>query len=207
MKGSTSKFTDLTFQMNLLSTSTLDHPPTISLSLKQLNRWFISMKDNYVSPLGKPLDTAKHCTERRHWVLTKYGLLICLISPVAFLDQKWYYRINRCRKVKILPSSDISVKTTESPAKSKILSRQFSVKIMIMGIVARPQKHHNFNGRILIRRVSKKYYRWTMTSHTNFFRCSQIKDREWRQLVDTTIRMDENLRHFFHALISLKMMV
>ena len=134
---------DLVLQINLLSTSSLEQRPVISLSRKQLNRWFITKKYKHVSLLEKLLDTEKHHKERKEWVVKNYLVLTCPFLPVAFLDKKWFYRVHRRRKVKFLPSSDKQSTSDEAPARSKILFRKFSVKTMFMGIVARPQKHHD----------------------------------------------------------------
>ena len=88
------------------------------------------------------------------------------------------------------------------------MPRRFPVKTMFMGIVARPQKHHDFNGKIFMKRVSKKRYLGTMTNHGNFSEdaiiISQIKSDEWNSLIDVTVYTDEDLRHFFSCTYELE---
>ena len=95
MKGSNATFVDLALQMHQLSTSSLETRPVIHLSRKQLNRWFLSKNGKQLSPLEKPLDTPKHCKARKQWALKNYGLLTCPLTPIVFLDEKWFYRVNR----------------------------------------------------------------------------------------------------------------
>ena len=82
-----------------------------------------------------------------------------------------------------------------------MLSRRFQIKNMFMGIVGRPCRHNNFNGKILMKRVSTKRYVRSLTSHTNFsddgIINTQIKEGEWRDLVDLTMKTDEEFRYFF----------
>ena len=163
MHGSTSTFMDLVLKINLLSNSNLEQRPVISLSWKQLNRWFITKKGKHVTPLEKPLDIEKHCKERREWVVKNYEALPCPFLLVVFFYEKWFYRVNHWRKVKFLPQSDKQSTSNEAPAISKMLSRRFLVKTSFMRIVARPQKHHDFNGKIFMKRVSKQRYLGTTT--------------------------------------------
>ena len=71
---------------------------------------------------------------------------------------------------------------------------------MFMGIVGRPQRHRDFNGKILMRRVSKRRYITSLTAHTNFtddaVLNAQIKEGEWRHLIDVTINTGDDLKMF-----------
>ena len=58
-----------------------------------------------LSPFENPLDTEIHCTEIVDWVVKNYVLLTGEYTPVAFLDEKWFYRVNRRRKIKYLSCS------------------------------------------------------------------------------------------------------
>ena len=82
-----------------------------------------------------------------------------------------------------------------------MLSRRFPVKTMFMGIVGRPQRHRDFNGKILMHRVSKRRYITSLTAHTNFtddaVLNAQIKEGEWRHLIDVTIKTGDDLKFFF----------
>ena len=91
-----------------------------------------------LSPLENPLDTPKHCEDGKQWVSKNYGLLTCTLTSLAFLDKKWFYRVNRRRRSKYLSFSESDSGHKESVSKTKILSRRFPVKTMFMGIVGRP---------------------------------------------------------------------
>ena len=56
-----------------------------------------------ISSFEKPLDTKEHCDKRQEWVIDHYGLLTSEYVPVAYLDQKWLYRVNQQRALKVLP--------------------------------------------------------------------------------------------------------
>ena len=70
-----------------------------------------------------------------------------------------------------------------------------------MGVIGRPQPHHNFDGKILMKRVSKVKYISTRTTHNNFSHDaivnSHIKMGEWRKLVDDTLTTPEDLKFLF----------
>ena len=58
------------------------------------------------APTTKPLDTPQHIKQRNEWVRKWYDLLTNVNSPVAYLDEKWFYTTNRRRKMKKLPKGD-----------------------------------------------------------------------------------------------------
>ena len=62
-------------------------------------------------------------------------------------------------------------------------------------------RHKNFNDKILMKRVTTKRYVRSLTSHINFSDVAiintQIKEDKWRDLVDVTMKIDENFRYFF----------
>ena len=60
------------------------------------------------------------------------------LVPIAFLDEKWFYRVNRRRKIKHLPPPDGKNETKKSIPRSKMLSRRFPIKNIFVGIVGCP---------------------------------------------------------------------
>ena len=68
--------------------------PTISISRYQLAKWFKQQGGKEVSPIEKPLLTDDHKRKRKRWVVDCFSLLTNPLSPVAFLDEKWFYTTN-----------------------------------------------------------------------------------------------------------------
>ena len=77
-----------------------------------------------------------------------------------------------------------------------------------MDIIGRPQRHHDFNGKILMRRLSKRRYISSITAHANFtddaVLNTQIKEGEWRHLIDVTIKTGDDLMFFFANIYELE---
>ena len=102
----------------------------------------------------KPLDTPELIKKRLAWVNKYYELLTNVDSPIAYIDEKWFYTTNRRRKVKKLPLAPHEEEGADKIVIPKMRSRRFPVKSMFMGVVARPRPQHNFDGKILLERVS-----------------------------------------------------
>jgi hypothetical protein len=75
--------------------------------------------------------------------------------PVAMLDEKWFYKRNRRRRLKVLPLGGGEPEGADRVSRPKATSRRFPVKSMFLGVVGRPNEEHNFTGKILLERVSK----------------------------------------------------
>ncbi len=60
--------------------------------------------------------------------------------------------------MKVLPETDEekASTTTIRHSRPKIRSRRFPVKVMYLGVVAAPRPDHNFDGRVFLKRVSKR---------------------------------------------------
>ena len=69
--------------------------------------------------MEKPLDTQEHCLLRRDWVIDHHGLLTSIYSPVTFIDEKWFYRVNRRCKMKILPKGKAEKEECEYTKKQR----------------------------------------------------------------------------------------
>ena len=128
MRGRNSTFTDIALQTNLLSISTLECRPVLQLTRKKLNRWFIDSNGKHISPLENPLDTPSHCKERKQWAMNNYGLFTYPLTPIAFLDEKWFCRVNRRRKSKFLPAPSSSSDTPNCVSRRKCFPVGFSLK-------------------------------------------------------------------------------
>ena len=88
--------------------------------------------------------------------------------------------------MKILPKGTYEPDGADEYRRPKIISRRFPVKSMFLGVVGRPIPHRQFDGRILLERVSTTEPVTRQTATTNFsddiFINNTIKSGEWRQL-------------------------
>jgi hypothetical protein len=123
----------------------------------------------------------------------------------AFLDEKWFYISSRRRKMRILPPHPLTENASDAHvAKPKCRSRRFPVKVMYQGIVARPSPAHNFNGRIMLKRVSKPAKTKKTSYNTRFDDSYHIthllKRNEWRYTctIDTTTTVQEAIDEIQH---------
>ena len=105
---------------------------------------------------------------RKGWAIHNYGLLTNPQAAVASIDEKWFYRTSRCWKLKVLKLGPHEKEGADKIVFPKMLSRRFPIKSMFMGVVGRPIPHRNFDGKILLERVSKKRYISKCTAHSNF---------------------------------------
>ena len=82
---------------------------TLSLHRLQLYRWFIDNSGKQMSPKENPLDTPDHKAKQKMWIQEWYTLLTDKFANVTMLDEKWFYTINRRRKIKRLPLGDYGI--------------------------------------------------------------------------------------------------
>ena len=199
-KGSNSSFSEIACHMNLASRKDSEVRDHVELNRNQIEVWFKKQHGKLISPVEKPLDTPEHCLKRIDWVIENYGLLTNPYTPVCFIDEKWFYRVNRRRAMKVLPKNDCENGNVLEVKKSKMLSRRFPIKTMFMGVVGRPIPHRRFNGKIFMERVSKTKYVTSATSHTNFSDDALVNDAikmgGWKDLVDSTVSTTEDLLEF-----------
>ena len=182
--------------MNEKSAIPTEVRPTLALSRRQVNDWFVTNNGKEFSPFEKPLDTQKHCEERKAWVVKYYGLLTCPLTPVCYIDEKWFYTTNRRRKIKKLPRGPHEPIGADKVFTQKMISRRYPVKCMFMGVVGRPLPYRKFNGRIYLQRISKEKYIEKCTAHSNFSEDAlindSIKNGSWRTLLtDDTLAVHE----------------
>ena len=168
LKGPKASFLQLSVAMNNISNITSETRTPLTLHRLQLNRWFWKNGGTEKSGLEKPLDLEKHKLLRKDWVMKWYGLLASPFAPVCYIDEKWFYRTNRRRKIKILPLGKHEESGDDAYSHPKMLSRRFPIKSMFMGVVGRPVAHRQFDGKFFLERVSKTKYITMCTAHTNF---------------------------------------
>lgn len=165
---------------------------TLSLHELQVFRWFQSHNGKEISPIEKPLDTKKHCSDRLTWVQVNYPLLTDVHSAVAFLDEKWFYTTNRRSKLKYLPLQEGEEVGADKISRPKMRNRRYPVKAMFMGVVGRPRPdlQSKFDGRIHLERISETVQVKTETCHQNFSDDvhinSLLKSGKWKDCIDSS---------------------
>ena len=93
--------------------------------------------------------------------------MTCMFVIVCYIEKKWYYTTNHLRKVNKPPLGTHESKGFDYVHINKIMLRCYPIKNMFMGIIGHPMPHHQFNGRIHIKRVSKTRYIQTYMAHKN----------------------------------------
>ena len=74
--------------------------------------------------------------------------------PVCYIDEEWFYKVNRRRKLKFFPNGAEESEDIDQSRKQSMLSIRFPIKTMFMTVVGRPMPHRNFDGKIHIERIS-----------------------------------------------------
>ena len=158
VRGPLETYAKLANTMNMKSNVPGETRLTLSLSRKQVADWFKEQGGKEVSSIEKPLLTMEHKQQRRQWAKDNWNILTDPNKPVCFADEKWFYTTNRRKTMKVLPETDKEKASNKKiwHSRPKIRSRHFPVKVMYLGVVAAPQPDHNFDGRVFMKRVSKR---------------------------------------------------
>ena len=159
--GAMATFQELADCMNSKSATADETRMSITLHPFQLYRWWKKCGGKEKSSIEKPKLTKEHCKQRLEWIEKWAKITTDPNMPVAYLDEKWFYTTSRRRKIKLLPLSSHEEKNTanlialrDSENSPKIRSRRYPVKVMCLGVVARPRPDKAFNGRIMLKRVA-----------------------------------------------------
>ena len=190
VRGPLETYAEMANTMNMKSNVPGETRPTLSLSRKQVADWFKEQGGKEVSSIEKPLLTKQHKELRARWARDNWNILTDPKKPVCFADEKWFYTTNRRKTLKVLPESDKEKASGDVPrySRPKIRSRRYPVKVMYLGIVSPPHPDHNFDGRVFMKRVSrrKKLSRKTRNSRfsVNVLINQSITDgKVWRNIV------------------------
>ena len=74
----------------------------------------------------------------------------------CFVDEKWFYITSRRKKFKYLPPAPWETWEEIKFLMPKLRSRRHPTKVMFLGIVAPRCEEKKFDGKIYIKRISKK---------------------------------------------------
>ena len=184
--GVLATFTDLANCMNEKSACPGETRATLSLSRKTLSRWFKNNGGKEKRAIEKPLLTTTHKEQRKDWATQHFDIISDETKPVVYLDEKWFYTTSRRKRMKILPKASWE-EADPLYAAAKIRSRRYPVKVMYLAVVACPLKSHNFNGKIFLKRVSRRERAKRMSRNqwftTDVLLNNALKNGSWKQYV------------------------
>ena len=183
------------------SKSLIDHPhcpirQTLRLNKFHFWNFFYSNNGCLKAPITRPTLTAEHKIERVEfsgvWLdkveMNKLGKFSKIYY--CFLDEKWIYTTSRRKKLKILPPAPFENPEDVRVTNPKVRSRRHPCKIMFMGIVAPPEPAHDFDGKIMLRRICKWKQQAKWSYHSKFSDCPivnyMIRSNHWHQLILST---------------------
>ena len=113
---------------------------------------------------------------------------------MCFLDEKWFYTTSWHKKIKNLPQQK-SESVGPTYKKGKIRCRRFPVKVMYMGVVACPNEERNFEGKILLKRVSERVKLSRATFNKDFLFDvlvnEAIKQQDWKGYITDDMMVGE----------------
>ena len=185
--GAKASFYAMSLCMNQRSQIVSEKRDSLIMNRRQLNNWFNNNGGKEISPIEKPLDTPIHKVKRLDWVRKYYHILTSPAYYVAYLDEKFFYTTSRRKKIKILPKGEHEDDEADKFIRPKMRSRRFPIKSMFMGVVGRPIHHRQFNGKILLERISEQFSITRLGSHTSFtddaIMNGMIRNGEWRILI------------------------
>ena len=143
--------------MRKLSITAGDRGPVLTkLKGKTLNRWFNAMGGKQKASVIKPILDAARKEQRVHWADKMLRQMMQGSFYIAFLDEKWFYTRSRRKKMKILPRHPNESEEDAAVPVEREVSRRHATKVMFLGVVAKPDDEHNFDGKICIKQVSEK---------------------------------------------------
>ena len=140
--------------MNDCSAAPGEGRPTLNINRWLLSDWFQKNHGKEKSSVEKLLLTDEHKRQQVIWARKHWDLFTNTSAPVVFLDEKWFYTTSRRRKRKILPKGSHEEEEPNYVA-PRMHSRRHPVKVMYLGVVANLQPDYDFDGRVMMKRVSK----------------------------------------------------
>ena len=147
------------------------------------------------NPVTKPELKKKHIVARLDWAKRNLKKAILHDKDTdgtnkfwrCFLDEKWMYTTSRRKKLKILPPAAWEDPQEVEVLFPKIRNRRFPCKVMYLGVIAPPAPEYNFEGKIMLKRISKDRVQQINSFNTKVSDSqvvnSLISSGDWRNLV------------------------
>ena len=117
-----------------------------------------------------------------------YSKITKKFDYIYYLDENWFY-ITHCKNnLKDLHKEDHEDEGVVTFIRTNIVSHYFPVNLIFLGVVGKLLPHRDFDGELLLDRVSEEVEVIRMTLHQNFsdnvLVNNTIKDGEWRMIVN-----------------------
>jgi hypothetical protein len=134
--------------------------PVLKMNRMHVRRWFKANHGKARKRSYRPILTPERKIERKKWAaywLDKIQDARATGQPlyIAFLDEKWFYIYSRRKKAKILPPGPGEMEEDAFLPTIRVASRRHAEKVMLLGVIAKPETAHNFTGKIELLRVCR----------------------------------------------------
>jgi hypothetical protein len=175
----------------------LDCPTRGSLTLNKYHfrKWFRLNGGKFRKCTTKPTLTAQQRQDRLDWAKNIKNLIKNDDFHYCFLDEKWFYIQSKRSVYKILPPGPGETVEDAFVQHPKVHSRRFPVKAMFMGVVAPPNLERDFDGAIMIERISRmkitKQKSYSQRFADNFRVNELIRTGAWKDECYNTISVGE----------------
>jgi len=150
--------------------------------------FFLKMKGKLKRESFKPLLTEGKKVQHVSWCERSKGMSLLKRKFYAcWIDEKWFYISSGRSKEKHLPLAAFEIEQdVQTPAPPAARSRRFMVKVMFMGVIARPVnplirflgrcRPGWMDGKIFLKRVSKMKVRKSSSRNKKNVLCGQTND-------------------------------
>jgi hypothetical protein len=101
---------------------------------------------------------------------------------ITFLDKKWFYIYSRQKRAKILPPGPGETEADSFLPTIRVASCRHAEKVMLLGVIAKPELDHDFTGKVELLRVchlepcQRAIYNW----HVGVKKNETVKS-SWRE--------------------------
>jgi hypothetical protein len=132
--------------------------PILTMNRNSVHRWFKKNNGKTKKQSYWPILSPERKEKRKEWAtfwLDKIQHARDSGVPlyIAFLDEKWFYIYSRRKRAKILPPGLGETEEDSFLPTIRVASRQHAEKVMLLGMISKPEKEHAFDGKIELLRV------------------------------------------------------
>jgi hypothetical protein len=167
----------------------------LKLNKFHFTKWFFSNGGKFRKYTTKPTLTAQQRKDRLVWAQDMKENIKDKDFHFCFLDEKWFYVHSKRSVYKILPPGPGESVEDAFVRHPKEHSRRFPIKAMFMGVVAPPNLDEDFDGTIMLERISKfkttKQRSYSQRFVDNHQLNESIKNGLWRTECYDTISVAE----------------
>ena len=111
-----------------------------------------------------------------------------ILTRVIYLDEKWIYFISHSKKLKTLPKKEFEAEVVDKLKVRKVVNQSYPTKVMFMGALTSPYPESNFDGELMMKRISKTKQVERTSYSANLIDNTEInnliKEGDWKHLHD-----------------------